>query len=457
MIDSPHTQPAPPRDTPAKKSKGARGREGFGTLTNRFIQEIDSLAQTIPLAMISIGGAHKTALDSFTTHIDQFGLDKDSNAGTVSIPVDHWLRFQALKRRVDRTAAAQVLVPRSFLVALVSQYDAFLGRLIQAILVVKPEILNASEKVLKFSELLTFGTVDAARDHFIEKEIETVLRRSHAEQFEWLEGVFGGPLRKELTVWPIFIELTERRNLFVHTGGQVSGQYLATCTKHGVDCTNAERGSALTVSPAYFQKSYEAVFEIGVKLAHVFWRKLRPDERELADGNLNSLTYDLIVDQKFELAKCLLDFALDVLKTHASAEHRLRFAINRVQAHKWSGDHGTATALLDKEDFSALGFQYQLAEAVLRDNFARAYSIIEQMGKAGPLTLGDYREWPLFQEIRKETKFDEAILRIFGEPLNKVFIDPRRDESVSGSSALAAGDAEEDVPDSGDGTDANSL
>jgi hypothetical protein len=65
---------------------------------------------------------------------------------------------------------AEVLVPRSFFVNLVSQYDAFLGSLIRALLLAKPEVLNASDRALTFSELLAFGSIDAARDPSLKRK-----------------------------------------------------------------------------------------------------------------------------------------------------------------------------------------------------------------------------------------------------------------------------------------------
>ena len=138
---------------------------------------------------------------------------------------------------------------------------------------------------------MAFGSVEAAREYLIEKEIETVLRKSHAEQFDWLENKFGLPLKKGLDVWPAFIEVTERRNLFVHTSGLVSRQYLDVCAKHKVTLPkDATLGNELGVSKEYFTVAHEAIFEVGVKLAHVLWRKLKPEDREEADDNLSDLT-----------------------------------------------------------------------------------------------------------------------------------------------------------------------
>lgn len=306
--------------------------------------------------------------------------------------------------------------------ALVSQYDNFLGLLIETILLSRPEILNGSEKTLSFSELVAFDSIEAAREHIIEKEVESVLRENHAEQFDWLERKFKTPLREGLSIWPSFIEVTERRNLFVHTGGQISGQYLKVCQTHKVDCGDISKGGYLGVSTEYFEQAHEIVFEVGVKLAHVLWRKMKPDDREKADRNLLRISYDLLCQEKNRQAIAILDFATDVLKKLFSAEYKLSFVVNRAQAYKWSGDNDHALQILDNEDFSAVHDKYRLAEAVLRENYKKAFKLVRSIGAHGEIDLAAYREWPLFREFRKQKELETVIREIFSEPLNKVSV-----------------------------------
>jgi len=275
---------------------------------------------------------------------------------------------------------------------------------------------------LSFSELVAFDSIEAARGHIVEKEVESVLRESHSEQFDWLEEKFKITLRKGLSIWPRFIEVTERRNLFVHTGGQVSGQYLKVCQIHKFDCGETSKGGQLGVSSEYFEQAYEIIFEVGVKLAHVLWRKLKPDEVKSADQNLLEISYQLLCQEKYQLAKAILDFATDVLKKPFSAEYRLSFVVNRAQAYKWSGDNCRALEILDDEDFSALCDKYKLADAVLRENYKQALELVRTIGAHGDVDLEAYREWPLFREFRKQKELEVIVFEIFGEPLNKISV-----------------------------------
>jgi hypothetical protein len=156
MSDAQETPERPDPNTSAPPPK--LHEDDIGRVISRFVQEIDSLAATLPLAMRSITDARKSAKERMDKFIAEHGFDRDEEHHTITIRVEHELRMQTLSRTLTRVRTASVLVPRSFFVNLVSQYDAFLGRLIRALLLTKPEVLNASEKTLSFSELL--GVID---------------------------------------------------------------------------------------------------------------------------------------------------------------------------------------------------------------------------------------------------------------------------------------------------------
>ena len=268
--------------------------DGTGAIADavlNFVSQIDGLHTTLPLTMTVIQIGARTAQTAYQKFIDQYCKEEEEDGRRiVLVPPDHEHRFAALTRRARRTSTAQIIVPRSFLVSLVSQYDAFLGSLVRAIL--KPhEMLKASGLMLSFSQLSEFNSIADARSYILEKEVENLLRRSHAEQFDWLEEKFNIKLREGLPAWPIFIELTERRNLFVHSDGVASSQYFKVCREHNVTLEKGiSVGSRLRVTPGYFEAAYRAVFEIGVKLAHVLCRKVHPEDLKAADRNLSEIT-----------------------------------------------------------------------------------------------------------------------------------------------------------------------
>jgi len=385
-----------------------------------FVCEVDALADTIPLVMPLVSLSMAEVTKEFNAFLD--GRCQKLGNGTFSIPPDEYIEFSNFQRRLQRNKRALQIIPRSFLTSLVSHYDAFIGSLLRAVFYMKPEVLNSSENHVTFKDLMTFASLDAARESVIEKEVEAVLRESHPDQFKWMESRFNVPLTKDLPSWPTFVEVTERRNLFVHCNGVVSAQYLSVCKRHGVDCSNVKLGEELHVSGKYFKVAYSTIIEVGAKLAHVLWRRLKPEEMDDADASLNNLCLDLIRDEKYTVAQTLLDFAARY-KSFGSESGRKIFILNQAQAYKWAGKEKRALEILSGEDWDASNEKFQLGAAVLRDDFKNASVIMRHIGPDSSPAKGDYKEWPMFKTFRATSEFASAYKDVFGEPFGSVTTD----------------------------------
>jgi len=208
---------------------------------------------------------------------------------------------------------------------------------------------------------------------------------------------------------------------------------LDVCRIHNVEFeTEPQVGEQLSVPPEYFNSAFETIFEVGIKLAHVLWRKVQPNDLEKADANLRRISYNLLSEERFKLACTVLDFSAITLKPFVSSDQaRLMFVINQAQAYKWSGDMESAREILSGEDWSTRSEAFQLAEAVLLDDFERAHKVVKRIGSTGSVEKSDYREWPLFREYRKSEKFQKIFEEVFQEPLNLFSIKPQETENLS--------------------------
>ncbi len=406
------------KNDPKTRPEKARRASSFGEAIQEFTQHVESLARASDITMKTMAGTTKKAkksLDDFMKAKGVRTVEKDGSESYRIKPED----LTSFKRHVkDLFSSALALrnVPRMFLSSLVHHYDAYLGHLLRVAYYVKPELLNASQRHLTFTELVALTSVDAARDFIIEKEVETVIRDSHSAQFDWMESHFTLTLRKELPAWPRFIEITERRNLFVHCDGIVSSQYLSVCRKHGVTLPkDLKHGDDLNVSPEYFSSAVECILEIGIKLGNVLWRKLQPDMLQDADKHLHRSTYTALTEEWYSLAKVLLHFAVDTLKKQSSEESRCMNLINLAIAHNFSGEREQALAILKSNDWSASEDKFKLAVAVLEHRHSDAVHLMKRIGTHGSVTRTDYSTWPLFKEFRHKPEFLATYRDLFGE------------------------------------------
>ena len=195
---------AQPNDSPA---------HCFGPEIADFIIHIESLRTTLPIIVDVIQDAiEKTdsALGVFLNDHSVFVQDEnDPKTYHFPKPLPDGLSHPLIRHidEVKKAVLSSVLVPRSFFVSLVSQFDAYLGGLLRVLFRIQPNLLNHSDKLLSLEELLRFSSLNEATDYFIEKEVVKVLRMSHSEPFEWLEKKAGMKLRVDLPSWPTFIEV----------------------------------------------------------------------------------------------------------------------------------------------------------------------------------------------------------------------------------------------------------
>lgn len=415
------TKPARKGDklpTPISKGKLIADKPSFVFEINRFVHQIESLSKALFPTTKTMEEVFKNNISDLERFIKDNKIFSDSKDGTktyhIKAPVLH--KFKGHIKAMASSAQAVKHIPRIFMCSLVHQYDAYLGRLLRTAFFLRPETITPSGKSITYKELASFSSIDDAKKSIIEKEVETVLRDSHIDHFEWMEKRFDIPLRKDLPSWKTFVEITERRNLFVHCDGVVSSHYLDVCKKEGVVFEKPVKlGEELDVSLDYFKSSFNCIFEIGFKLGHVLWRKLLPKDIEKADTSFQNSGYELLSEEQYDLAIILLEFYLYTFKHYYSDEYRRINLINLAIAYRFSGRTKESKQLIEKDDWSACGNHFRLAVAVLQDRYKDAIQLMKQIGADGKVTRENYSQWPLFKEFRRNKMFLKTYHSLFGE------------------------------------------
>src|SRR5690606_20051885 len=145
---------------------------------NLFIDHIDSLYQTSPMVNMILKVTQMTSEKKRQEYVDEKGIvgtDEEGNE-TTKIDFKHINKYLDLEKKAQNSFLAERLIQRNFIVSLVSQFDAYVGSLIRKIFLIKPELLNGSERNLTFSKLSEYSSIDEVKEYIIEKEITSVLR-----------------------------------------------------------------------------------------------------------------------------------------------------------------------------------------------------------------------------------------------------------------------------------------
>lgn len=389
-----------------------------------YLENIKSLYETFEFSEITLKALRQNATKELDDFISQHGKEKEVDGSTiVTIPVEKGRAFNRIDLKLRRSLKASELIPRSYIVSLISLYDAFLNNILRSLYSIRPDKLNSSELSLTFSQLSKFKTVDEAQESIIEKRIEKILRSSHQDQIEVLEKELEVNTLRKFKKWPIFVEICQRRNLFVHSDGKVSSQYLSVCAQEHVDeIDSIQKNSVLTVDKAYFEKAFEVFYEIGIKLSvMMLWKLVVKKDKELGekiDGNLISLIYNLIVDKRYDVAIEISDFAFSA-RYGRNQRDTVYFQLNKAQAYKWKGEQEKCSEILKSIDTSAMSPDIIIPKLVLEDNFKEAISYMKQACRNGKKVddMDMYRNWPIFKEFRKNKEFQQEFKTLYGEDL----------------------------------------
>ena len=390
----------------------------FKEAIDKFINLLNSQMDSFPILNNTLAMNVKTCANRFTRFIEEKGVkttvDEDKQDITYYVPLEQGNEFERLKDDLSCSVNAYCLIPKNTIVAMVSLYDAFIADLLECAYILQPQLLNSSEKEFSFSEIIQFGDLEKLKKHVIEKDVESVLRESHIKQFDILSKRFNVKLTSDLPRFNDFIEITERRNLFVHTNGRVSSQYLKTCKDRPFDHKDEDViiGEELAATPMYIEHCYNILFEIGVKLGQVLWRNLEND-LEKADDSLIEIGYDLIKSKKNTLACVILDFASKPYVKHFNKESEYVLCVNRALAYYLAGDKEMSNSIINSIDWSGTDLKFKLASKVLLEQYEDAFEIMKSIGKNEKMRFG-YAEWPLFNEFRKAQTFKDIYKEIYG-------------------------------------------
>lgn len=384
---------------------------------NSFLEILESIEDTLPSIKKNLFlefQSKKENLDRFLEE-NATNITRDDTGKIVNfdLPWEKARKAIKLRRELSKSTRIMVVIPINFLVSIISEYDAYLGELMKEFYIHKPEMLNSLEKNLTFNEIIGFQSIDKIKEFVIEKDIETTLRKSHIEQLMTLEKKFSVSLTQGLEILPEFIEITERRNLFVHCKGVVSSQYLKVCTDSKVSLDGIVLGKRLYANNKYLLRAIDVIAELVVKMTHVLWSKIFKEHQEKIDFNIIKISYDLLNRKKYKLVIDVLTLFTSKSAKHESEESKRYMIINMAIALKSLNEEKKCKELLGKYDWSAVSNLFKMAEKILTDDFENAVILMRKAYISEELSKENMIEWPLFNNFRDTEEFKKIYAELF--------------------------------------------
>ena len=188
----------------------------------------------------------------------------------------------------SRLKTADRMFRQNMIVSVVSRFDEFVMVLLRRCFELNHSWLKNPEKSVTYVQLLELDSIESLVDDLILKEVDQLMRGSHHAQIEILDSKLKLGIEQHFERWSTFLEITERRNLFVHSAGIVNSIYVANAEKYGYDIPEQE---VLTADDSYVAEAIDIFFELSVRLVQSVVRRLYPDSYIEADWNLNNLVF----------------------------------------------------------------------------------------------------------------------------------------------------------------------
>ncbi len=332
-----------------------------------------------------------------------------------SLPV-----LRELLGHIKKLSLAESAFRRSIVVSGVSCYDELVKKTLEFAFTLNSGWLSGKSKGVQYSELMAAGSLEELKRTLLEREVDELMRGSRNAQLLFLDGKLKLGLEERFAGFGPLMELSERRNLFVHADGVVGSAYLDTCRRWGIaPGKNLDKGAILGADDEYLASAFACLVEAGVWLVHAGVRRLHDDIPEGDDLGLTELIYDCLRAEDWRLAIRVSEFALNLPdKYRITGDSRYAILINKCIAKKSVGDDFSGD--LSGVEWSTLHPLYGLAKAALEDDFLAVRTLLCTDPVKERVSVDSILEWPLFSTLREHSDFPGIFEDAFGVSLDEV-------------------------------------
>jgi hypothetical protein len=399
--------------TPGMSADGATFIERLRTRMAQAVVDLEAGRTPDPTLVEELEAASDPAtLKSFVSDQTQPPPDMQEAANQLINMVQAFgdarpvLRFNATFARQMARVSRGATLRRALIVNAVTAFEVLLSALVSAFYHEHPDALDALEREEPVGErfttadALTYATIDELRDALIERRVDAILRGGLARWERWFRSTISVTPRQLASEWDVTREVFQRRNLFVHTGGRVSPEYLKNVA------SDAAIGTNLDASAGYVHRALDRLTILGSLLVtHAQWRWFE-DFRPAFLGLLQQIIYDeWIGAEQWRPVALICEGVLGLGLDPGSA------AVFR--ANRWLGYKrgGTLTDAHQQElrawETDELLPVYALVRLALLDDLDALIDRLPGALDAREIDLDSLRTWAVFAELRADPRFAE--------------------------------------------------
>ncbi|PTA98889.1 MULTISPECIES: hypothetical protein [unclassified Sulfitobacter] len=326
-------------------------------------------------------------------------------------------------------------IQRANLSALIAEFDFLLLRLLRSVCLDFPELLIPGDETISVGYLRSGKSVQDWEADQVEKVLSKKLRGSHKDLIDWILSDIAKlndlSYVKKDSHYRDFLEVCQRRHLFIHAGGVVNKEYLENCISAGIPKDSLPKlGTQLDIDHEYLRSAAARVYVVGSYILHLVFQQVYRAHASKSYSALLSASHEFLLAELTKMAARIVEFA-EFNKAKFDNDLRLKFGINKALTKLFEpgveeeAQSRNAELELARYDWSVTDPVLALALACVKRDFENLLELAQSAHTAG-LSHKDAKAFAVFREARETEGFMECF------PKSSLLI---TDESLSVSSS----------------------
>jgi len=269
-----------------------------------------------------------------------------------------------------------------------------------------------SQKIsISLEELSKYKTIEEAYEDLILKEVEAILLEKN---FEELKSYFTKDLKVSLEEdsidWQRINEIRERRHILVHNNSIVNNKYLSRSTNP----YKLKLGDEIKIESEYFITALSEIKLAGLLILFNCWGKWDKDSTTMAIKEIVTLVHDLLKVQQYRLVDKICNYVENYIepKNDDEEDSIYRIKYNHCLALKRMGNQEVLNVKLKSIKVGIMTPVFKMAHHILKNEYDNAIKLMAKAKMVDELTIADYENWSIFEEIRNSEKLNREALKI---------------------------------------------
>lgn len=300
----------------------------------------------------------------------------------------------------------------------ITRFDVFLLNFMRKCFYAYPDRFGKQERSIQLSDLKELKSIDELKYKIIDDELEKIFRDSHKEQLNYINKTFRIDFMKAApSLYSRFIEITERRNLYIHCNGQVSAQYIRVCKQENAKLASIQVKDKLPISLDYFIDSNGVVLSFAIIIAFSMWLKLNKKDENDACDSIISICNRLLKQERPQIVIDILTYVIAKSK-ELQIQHKFvnKFYMYLLRAYTKIEDKASFEKILDETDFSDVNLSIQLALFVVQGKYEEAFGVLEEINaNERILPKSQLAKSEIFSDLIMQDEFANVYRRIYNE------------------------------------------